>query len=318
MLQSLVDWVQTGEEFLVRDAPVNEAGYWAGAPSVTYDEQREVLYLYYRLRKPRGLGRGYEARIAESQDGYTFHDIWRVTQEELDSPSIERGSLICREGQWHLYLSYVEGQTRQWQIDRLSAPSVADLSVTTRQPELDPTTAPAHAIKDPVVIHVGPLSFMFVSYAPLELVHTPGTVDLHASADVFTTGAVKSHTGLAVSVGGERHAWVGEVLGSSAHGWDALVSRISGIIRWDGLYLAFYDGSAEVAENYEERVGLAVSGDLRTFYKLPSTKPWIASLYGSLRYVSPVMTPDGLLLYYEAAKENGAHALYGRKVGFTR
>ncbi len=314
LLNTQVDWIREGEEFLVRDTPINEAGYWAGAPAAAYDSVRDVIYLYYRLRKPRGLGRGYEARIAESSDGYTFHDIWRVTQEELDSPSIERGCLVFRQGLWHLFLSYVHGESRQWQIDRISAPKVSELMTVNREVELDTTGGPAHAVKDPVVFSVGPLSFMFVSYAPLELVTRQEVSTLHTGADVFTTGAVRSHTGLAVSTGGERHRWVGEVLASSSDGWDALVSRISGIIPWGNLYLAFYDGAAHVEENYEERVGLALSADLRTFYKIPSPNPWITSSYGSLRYVSPVRTPAGLFLYYEAAKDNGAHALYGRKV----
>lgn len=316
MLHTDIDWLRGGEEFVVCESPREEPGYWAGAPAVTYDEASGTTYLYYRLRKPRGQGRGYEARIAASHDGKIFEDIWSVTQQELDnSPSIERGSLVYRDGQWHLYLSYVSSQTQRWQIDRISATSVDALCIANRVRELDTGNVPAHAVKDPVVFSLGVMTFMFVSYAPLELIEAQSDVDLHASSDVFTTGFVKSHTGLAVSVGGEPHSWVGEVLGASAMGWDSLVSRISGIIPWHGVYLAFFDGAASVAENYEERVGLAVSGDLRTFYKLPSSTPRMQSQFGSLRYVSPVITPEGLYVYYEAAKENGSHALYGRKVG---
>ncbi len=48
-------------------------GWWAGACSALYDERAGRFYLYYRLRKPRELGRGVECRIAESADGIRFH-----------------------------------------------------------------------------------------------------------------------------------------------------------------------------------------------------------------------------------------------------
>lgn len=309
-------WANEHPEFIVRTSPADQDGYWVGAPGVFYDAQDMTLYLYYRLRRPRGAGRGYEARIAKSKDGITFTDIWTVTQEQLDSPSVERGALTKKNGEWVFYMSYVNGRTHRWQIDQVRANRIEQFDVNTRKLEIDSEAIGTHAVKDPFLFDVGPLSFMYVSFAPAELVQATDTgVDLHNNDDVFTTGRVRSHTGLAIGLGDGQHKWIGEVLGSSPHGWDSLVSRISGLIKVGDLYLAFYDGAADVKENYEERVGLALTSDLKNFYKIPDDGPWMQSQYGSLRYVAPVQTPDGTFLYYEARTESGGHVLCGRKMG---
>lgn len=316
LLTENLRWANDYPEFIVRTSPSNQDGYWVGAPGVFYDKDDMALYLYYRLRRPRGAGRGYEARIAKSMNGVSFTDIWKVTQDQMDSPSIERGALTKRNGEWIFYISYVNGQTHRWQIDRVSADRIEDFDVTTRKTEIASETIGAHAVKDPFLVNIGPLSFMYVSYAPAELVNTGDTgAELHQSDDVFTTGRVRSHTGLAIGLGDSQHKWIGEVLGSSQQGWDSLVSRISGVVKMSDLYLAFYDGAADVKENYEERVGLALTSDLKTFYKIPNDGPWMQSQFGSLRYVAPIRTHDGMFLYYEARTESGAHVLCGRKVG---
>jgi hypothetical protein len=54
------------------DSPGEGAGYWIGAPGVIYDDEKGKFFIYYRRRKPRELGRGYECGIAESIDGINF------------------------------------------------------------------------------------------------------------------------------------------------------------------------------------------------------------------------------------------------------
>ena len=50
--------------------PLNhEPGWWAGAPTATYDVTSNTFYLVYRLRQPRDQGRGIECRIAASDNG---------------------------------------------------------------------------------------------------------------------------------------------------------------------------------------------------------------------------------------------------------
>lgn len=308
------NWAGMGDEVVIRESPQSEAGWWAGAPNVTYDAQSQSHYLYYRLRRPRGQGRGYEARLAVSRDGFTFEDIWTVKQQELNSPSLERGCLMRQGRQWILYLSYVHGDTDQWQIDRVVADRVEDLDVRTAVPVLRPADVQGHAVKDPFVVRVGPLWYMYVSYAPKDLLSPASSEDLHRSQDVFTTGLVRSHTGLAISSDGEHYVWQGEVLGSSPKGWDSLVSRLTGVMPVGGIFLGFYDGAQDAQENYEERGGLAVSGDLKTFYKVVRGDPWFASQFGSARYACPVSTPGGTILYYEAATRTGSHHLLARTV----
>ena len=76
-------------------APLGEgAGWWAGAPSATFDPDTSTFYLVYRLRLPRELGRGYECRIAASYDGVAFTDIWALPKSSLDALSLERASLL--------------------------------------------------------------------------------------------------------------------------------------------------------------------------------------------------------------------------------
>ena len=64
-------------------------GWWAGAPSVLYDDDVEKFYLYYRLRKPRELGRGTNCFIAESNNGIQFTTIWEASKEDLNDESHE-------------------------------------------------------------------------------------------------------------------------------------------------------------------------------------------------------------------------------------
>ena len=70
----------------VREPLGQGPGWWAGAPSVLWDEQERCFYLYYRYRKPRELGRGVECRLARSEDGVNFEDIWQVEKGQIDSP----------------------------------------------------------------------------------------------------------------------------------------------------------------------------------------------------------------------------------------
>jgi hypothetical protein len=314
LLQVENNWLRSTEEVIVRRSLGESQGYWAGAPSVWFDPEEARFYLYYRLRRPVGQGRGNEARIAVSRDGLDFEDIWSIRQDQLASPSIERGWLVHDAADWVLFLSYVNGETNRWQIDRLKAESVSALSAAHRETVLDTTQAPAHAVKDPVIQKVGPLWYMYVSYAPLDLLGESTDQQLHRSGDVFTTGSVRSHTGLAVSADGVHFSWQGEVLASSQDGWDSLVSRVTGLLPAGNLYIAFYDGAASLGENYEERGGLAVTADLHTFHKIRFPNALFQSAFGSARYFCPVVTPTGTYVYYEAASPQGSHYLCVRRL----
>jgi hypothetical protein len=66
-----------------------------------------------------------------------------------------------------------------------------------------------------------------------------------------------------------------------------------------------------VAENYEERCGLAVSRDLRHWRRLSEDGPLVGSAGGpgTVRYVEAVQTAAWTRYYYEYTREDGAHEL---------
>jgi hypothetical protein len=75
--------------------------------------------------------------------------------------------------------------------------------------------------------------------------------------------------------------------------------------------VAYYDGRATAAENYEERTGVAI-GTEPTVLAAVGTEPLAWSPYhgGGLRYLDLLSLPDGRKrLYYEMTRPDGAHDL---------
>jgi hypothetical protein len=75
--------------------------------------------------------------------------------------------------------------------------------------------------------------------------------------------------------------------------------------------VAYYDGRASAAENYEEKTGVA-TGTEPTVLTPAGTEPLAASPYhgGGLRYLNILPLADGRTrLYYEMTREDGAHEL---------
>ncbi|HIL70800.1 MAG TPA: hypothetical protein EYG38_13240 [Verrucomicrobia bacterium] len=66
-----------------------------------------------------------------------------------------------------------------------------------------------------------------------------------------------------------------------------------------------------MSENYEERTGLAVSSDLRKWFRLSPEKPYLESLHQtkSLRYLDPVDLETETRFYYEYSRPDGSHEL---------
>ena len=163
-------------------------------------------------------------------------------------------------------------------------------------------------VKDPWILEERGAWWMFLSVA----LPTPSTTaGSHATGDIFNTGECVSATGLAVSRDLERWQWLGVVFAPGASGWDRYCRRITAVVPHEGQYLAFYDGSAGVAENYEERTGLAVSSDLRVWQSLTPDRPHLQSEHasGSLRYVDARRVGSRVVVFYECARPDGAHEL---------
>ena len=283
---------EEGVTVLAPEAP--GPGNWVGCPSVLYDTVRESVLLTYRRRRPRGgppPDRGYECAVAESRDGVRFTDVWTVRKEAFGSTSLERCNLQrTADGRYLLYVSYEHPEDGRWRIDVLEASSPDAFDPAAARTVLTPAGTGTDAVKDPYVVRADSTYLMFVS--------------------TFLTASGPAPTCLAVSDDGVRYRWLGESLGVGS-GWDRHQARLSGVVRAGSAWLGFYDGAASAAEDTEERLGLACSGDLRRWERLSVDRPWLVSPHasGSLRYVD-VLERDGTWwLYYEVARADGSHEL---------
>lgn len=295
---------------VIREPPGEGEGYWVGAATVFTN--RDGHYLVYRVRRPRGVqpDRGAELHIAKGDDGIHFETIWTGVKDQLNSSSIERCALQqLADGRWLLYVSYVDPADGRWRIDRVESSDPAAFELSETQPLLTAADIGVEGVKDPYVFQVGGLHHMLVSFATA--VGESDAEQLHGTLDAYNTGRVRSATGLATSDDGRRWTWRGEVFGPSSDGWDRYCSRIGCLLRRDGVWLALYDGSADVSENYEEQVGVAISYDLQTFRRATSSKPWRTTPEGSgaLRYFDVTSTPEADFFYYEMRRPDGGHDL---------
>jgi hypothetical protein len=294
-----------------------EPGYWAGACSVLYEDDPGRFLLYYRLRQPRPI-RGGECRIAVSEHGISFTDIWSATQHDLGTGSMEKACLLRGlDGVYRLYLSLVDPETNRWRTDVLEAARPDEFSPRDRRAVFTPDEVGVEGVKDPVVCVVGGEYHMLLSYAPKPRAVTLREAEaMHATGDVYNTGLTKSATALAVSTDGVRFEWVGDVFSPPDGGWDSYCRRISSVLWTPPVFSCFYDGSASVEENYEERAGLAYSLDLRSFTSVTPHGPIITSPYGrgSVRYIDGVRVEDDFHLYYEFTRPDGSHELRHSRV----
>ena len=290
----------------------NRAGSWVGAPSV---HNRDALtYLSYRRRRPRGEGRGHATYLAVSEDGSSFTELWELGKEALGTSSIERCALADGGEGLLLYLSYVDPKDHRWCIDAVtsSTPEGLEKMVPKRVPTLRAAPLGLEAVKDPVVVRAGGLYWMYVSCAARSsAAEGLSDTELHASDDVYTTGAIVSETGLAVSRDGFSYEWIGTVLEVQQGSWDAYAARVSSVLRLPDVTFAFYDGGAHVHQNYEEKTGVAVLNGPASLTRLSRSAPWLVSSQGtgSLRYMTTSASDGKVDFYYEWARPDGSHEL---------
>ena len=306
--------------WVVREPPGSGKGYWAGAPSAFYDLKARRFFLSYRLRKPLTEGRGYLTCIAESEDGKSFQDIWTATAAQFQSPSIERSALLkTPEGRYRLYVSYVDGNDQRWRIDLLEADHPKDFDPSRRQPLLHPDDVDSEGVKDPYVILIGGMYFMYVPYGPKSTV-LPGSTakDLHGTGNVFTTALISHPTGLAVSTDGLHFQWKGDVL-LPGDGWDRNVARLSCMVYLPPVFTAFYDGRTGEGDVYEDRSGMAMGFTPDRLESLSRSGPILSSPWGtgSLRYMDIVALGDAFFYYYEISRADGSHELRGNRVSLS-
>src|SRR5579859_7454533 len=266
-------------------------GYWAGAPCAALGD--DGIYLGYRLRRPIGAGRGYAIVVARSADGIHFDTLTTIGREEVGAESLERPGLVRdRSGRWRLYLSCATPGTKHWRIELLEAAHPAEFDVGRRVVVL-PGDAQT-GIKDPVISLDGTWQLWACCHPLADPVH----------ADQMVSGYATSSDGL-------DWTWHGTALTGRPGHWDSRGTRISAVWQDGDSVLAFYDGRASAAENYEERTGIAL-GNGPTALAAIGVDPAAESPYAGrgLRYLDILELPGGgRRLYYEMTRPDGAHEL---------
>lgn len=294
---------------VIREPVGSESGYWVGCPGAFYDETERAWYLTYRIRRPRGVqpDRGGEVRIARSTDLKQWDDVLRITKDQYGSASIERSALHRgRDGLWRYFTSYVDPADGRWCTTLIKAAKVEQLDPAKREVIFTAAPLGLEGVKDPWILEENGVYHLFLSIA-LPTAQTSATS--HGTLDIFNTGECVSATGLATSRDLDNWEWQGVVLKPDAMGWDKYCRRINSVAREGDRWLAFYDGSASEAENYEERCALAVSTNLRDWRSVSPTGPFVTSPFasGSARYFDAKFANGQWHLFYEFARADGAH-----------
>jgi len=272
--------------------PGSGPGAWAGGPSAVLNGDDVVLA--YRLRRPVGEGRGFAVVIARSADGEAFEPIQTITKEEMDAESLERPVLaVTAGGTWRLYLSCATHGTKHWRVEVLEAATPGTFDPRRRSVVL-PGDA-ERAVKDPVIMRDGEQWHMWACIHPL--------------GDPEHTDRMWAE--YATSADGLDWAWHGPALLPRPGRWDSRGVRITDVrLASDGV-IAYYDGRASAAENFEERTGIAVGsapGQLVAVGTEPAAESPAAG--HGLRYLCVLPLPDGRTrLYYEITRPDGAHEL---------
>ena len=112
-------------------------------------------------------------------------------------------------------------------------------------------------------------------------------------------------TRFATSAEGVEWTWRGDALVGRPAAWDARGARVTAVLPAAGA--AFYDGRATKEENFRERTGLALAAAGGSLARLRAVGD---APVAALRYLDVVPLPGGgARLYYEAARDDGAHEL---------
>jgi hypothetical protein len=297
-----------------------EAGYWVGCPGILYEPDRQRFLLTYRERRPGDAEpcRGWRCAVAASSDGVRFEDLWEVRKEDLGTPSMERFSLIRADGCYRLYTSYVDPADGRWRIDVMEAAEPGGFRTGSARPALTATQTGTEGVKDPYVLQAGPVTYMFASYAAPRVLTAEQWEQAHRTGDIYDVGVTTLPTGLATSLDGLGFRWRGTALDVGDR-WDRYQARLTCVVPIASGYLGFYDGSADVSENFEERCGIAVSGDLWRWHRVTADESWTRAPHGSgsVRYLDVLPLDGEWWIYYELARADGAHELRLQRLPVT-
>ena len=296
---------------------VDAPGYWVGAPALWLDG--ETLYMSVRWRRPLDEGRGWKSEIYVLRGGAAPEPVWACTAEQFDSESIERCALVrVPDGAWRYYVSYLDPADRRWRIDLLEADELSALDPARRTPVLDAANTFSEGVKDPVVLLLDGLFYLFAGYGPRDRVADGATAEqLHGTGNVFTTGLVDHPTGLWVSADGRRFGFERDIV-TPGDGWDANVTRVSTDHahrrRLPDLLRRPHHGEGDV---YEDRTGMVFSQDLSATVRYSTGRP---ATPGPRRHPLPALYGlrgagrFALFYVYETSTDAGAHELRASRV----
>ena len=273
------------------EPPGTEPGSWAGASSAVVTP--DGIVMAYRMRT--GSQRGCEVVIARSTDGVRFEAIQLITKEEMECESLERPALVLTEwGSWRLYLSCATWGTKHWRVEMIEAPEPDAFDSTKRMMVL-PGDASA-AVKDPVIKFHDGTWHLWASVHPL---------DDPAATDRMSTDYASSSDGI-------DWTWHGQALVGRPGEWDQRGVRVSAVRFQPGQIVAYYDGRASAAQNFDERTGVATGVVPTALTQAIGSGPVGTGpdALGGLRYLDIVDLRDGReRWYYEITRPDGLHEL---------
>ncbi len=270
------------------------------------------VVLTYRLRRPRGQhpDRGYENRIAVSEDGLHFTDVVRLRKADLGSTSIERTALVrATDGTWVWLVSYVDPADGRWRLDEIRADTLEGLATGTRSKVFTAKDFDGEGVKDPHVVRT-PEGFFLILSCVGKPPEATDDKSMHGTNDVYNTGLAPLFNALATSADGKAWTWRGPCFVPVPGSWDGYQARIGCVLPAGPIWVGLYDGSASVEENYEERLGVCVSPDLMHWQRISTEGPVVQTgKSGSVRYADVLPCDDGLWVYFECSRPDGAHEL---------
>jgi len=292
----------------------SERGYWAGAPGIFYDKEKEMFYLTYRLHthetypNTNSMKRGHIARIAISQNGVEFTDILEFKNEDFKSSSLGRAAIIkCDDGLYRYYMCHDNFDETQWILGYMEASEIENFNPDKWRPVFTTGDALKESLRDPYIFyHKGTYNL---------LLNIEKIFWLNKESDDYNEKykgiTVKRSTGLATSLDGIKFNWKGDVFSPVNGEWDADCRRIGSVHSVGNRIGAYYDGSSGFENNHEDFCALAIGSDISDLKPVNPEKFLVKSPWGtgSCRYVDAVIVGENIYIYYECCREDESHDL---------